>query len=85
MAVWIMRRLQSLPCQGFTPARAATATSARSARTPINDRRDNVLRTRKRVELWRRDSLKSHLKPALDRPQGITITNGGMNDDGNPT
>jgi hypothetical protein len=49
MAVWIMRRLQSLPCQGFTLARAATATSARNARTPINDRRDNVLRTRKRA------------------------------------
>jgi hypothetical protein len=54
MAVWIMRRLQSLLCQGFTPARAATATSAGSAGTPTNDRRDNVLRTRKRAHALNR-------------------------------
>jgi len=54
MVVWIMRRLQSLPCQGFTPARAATATSARSAGTPINDRRDDVLRARRRAHAFNR-------------------------------
>ena len=49
MAVWIMRRLQSLPCQGFTLARAATATNAGSVATPINDRQGDVLRARRRA------------------------------------
>jgi hypothetical protein len=49
MALWIMRRLQSLACQAFAPARATTAIHAGSAGTPINDRRDNVLRMRKRA------------------------------------
>jgi hypothetical protein len=54
MAAWIMHRLQSLPCQGLTPARVATATSAGTAATPINDRRENVLRTRKRAHALNR-------------------------------
>jgi len=49
MSLWIMRRLQSLACQAFTLARAAAALRAGSAGTPINDRRDHVLRMRKRA------------------------------------
>ena len=54
MSLWIMRRLQSLACQAFTSARAATATRAGSAGTPINDRRDNMLRMRKRARALNR-------------------------------
>ena len=45
MAVWIMRWLQ---CEEFTLFHVQIATDAR-VRTPTNDRRDNVLRTRERA------------------------------------
>ena len=46
MAVWFMRRLQCPFCEEFTLSRAEIATDAGSVKTPTNDRRDNVLRTR---------------------------------------
>ena len=48
MAVWFIRRLQCLFCEEFTLSRAEIAfPDAGSAETPTNDRRENVLRTRK--------------------------------------
>ena len=49
MAVWFMRRLQCPFCEEFTLSRAEIATDAGSVKTPTNDRRDNVLRTRQRA------------------------------------
>ena len=49
MAVWFMRRLQCLLCEEFTLFHVEIATDARTAETPTNDRRDNVLRTRERA------------------------------------
>ena len=50
MAVWIMRWLQ---CEEFTLFHVQIATDAR-VRTPTNDRRDNVLRARKRAHALNR-------------------------------
>jgi hypothetical protein len=49
MAVWFMRRLQCLLCEESTLFHAEIATDARSLRTPTNDCRNNVLRTRGRA------------------------------------
>ena len=49
MAVRFIRRLQCLFCEEFTLSRAEIVTDAGSVETPTNDRRDNVLRTRKRA------------------------------------
>jgi hypothetical protein len=49
MAVWFMRRLQCLPCEQFTLLHTEIATAAGRVRTPTNDRRNNVLRTRERA------------------------------------
>ena len=52
MAGWFMRRLQCLPCEAFTLFFADIATGAGSVGTPTNDRRNNVLRTRKRAQAF---------------------------------
>ena len=49
MAVWFMRWLQCLLSEEFTLFRAEIAADAGRVGTPTNDRRDNVLRTRKRA------------------------------------
>jgi hypothetical protein len=49
MAVWFMRRLQCLFCEGNALSRADIAASAGSVETPTNDRRDDVLRTSERA------------------------------------
>ena len=49
MAVWFMRRLQCLLCEESTLFHAEIATDAGSLRTPTNDCRNNVLRTRERA------------------------------------
>jgi hypothetical protein len=51
MAVWFMRWLQCLPCEEATPFRATLSRAEIPADpgTPTNDRRDNVLLTRKRA------------------------------------
>jgi hypothetical protein len=54
MAVWLMRRLQCLPCEAITLFRAEIPTDAGSAEQPTNDRRNNVLRTRKRARALNR-------------------------------
>ena len=48
MAVWFMRRLQCLLCEEPTLFHAEIATDAGGLRTPANDCRNNVLRTRER-------------------------------------
>jgi hypothetical protein len=53
MAVWFIRWLQCPLCEEFTPFDVEIATGAR-VRTPTNDRRDNVLRTRKRAHALNR-------------------------------
>ncbi len=50
MAVRFMRWLQCLLCEESTLFRAEIATDAGRVRTPTNDRRDNVLRTRERAQ-----------------------------------
>jgi hypothetical protein len=50
MAVWFMRRLQSLLCEQSSLFHAEMAPDAGSSRTPINDCRNNVLRTRARAQ-----------------------------------
>jgi hypothetical protein len=48
MAAWFVRRLQCRLCEEFTLFHVEIATGARTAETPTNDRRGNVLRTRQR-------------------------------------
>jgi hypothetical protein len=49
MAEWFMRWQQYLLCEGSALSRVAIAIGAARARTPTNDRRDNVSRTRERA------------------------------------
>ena len=49
MAVWFMRRLQCLLCEESSLFQAEIATEAGSLRTPTNDCRNNVFRTRERA------------------------------------
>jgi hypothetical protein len=51
MAGWFMRRLQCLLCEESTlfHVHAEIATDAASLRTPTNDCRNDVLRTRERA------------------------------------
>jgi hypothetical protein len=49
MAIWLMRRLQRLLCEQFTLFPTEIATDAGRVGAPTTERRDNVLRTRKRA------------------------------------
>jgi hypothetical protein len=49
MGVWFMRWLQCLLSEESTLFRAEIATNAGRLRTPTNDRRDDVMRTRQRA------------------------------------
>jgi hypothetical protein len=53
MAVWSMRWLQSPLCEEFTQFHVEIAADTR-ARTPTNDRRDDVSRARKRAHALNR-------------------------------
>ena len=50
MAVRFMRRLQCLPCEQFTLFHTEIAAGTGRVKTPTNDRRNNVLRTRERAD-----------------------------------
>jgi len=54
MAVWFMRWLKCLLCEQLSLFHVAIAAGA-GVRTPTNDRRDNVLHTRKRAHALNRD------------------------------